>query len=843
MSWTSPSHAEGGHHLVELDRDHPGFRDLEYRERRNRIAQMAFQYQGGPVADVLYTEDEHQIWRQVWEKLAPLHQHLVPRSILEVHQRLGLNQERIPQFSEINPALWRVGGFQLHPVAGMVELRTKLSFLADSVFLGTQYVRHPSAPFFTPEPDVIHELIGHTASFTHPIIAALHRSFGRASKIIDDERMVELERVYWWTMEYGGLREDGQVKAFGAALLSSADELLRLNQASELMPFDIERMAQTPYEPTATQPKIFVADSWEVMYARLSDWLDELTTEEGPPPIEGQNRYLRILHDFAVSMLGARSIDELLWIVTSGVVARLGYEDCVIYLVDETREVLVQRAAHGPKNPLHRIIKAKLDIPVGAGIVGSVAASKKGEIVPNVMNDPRYLIDDKARSSEMSVPIMHEGKVLGVLDSEHSQEGFYTQEDFQIFETLASMLAIRLVVERERHAQESHLRHAIEVAEEATRAKTRFLGNISHEVRTPLVAILGLTEMVQGMVEGRGPQRDILENLQVVHRSSKHLLSLLNQLIDLSSDEQGELKLEARRCVPDKLLAEVYHLFQHKAVEKGLQLNLTLGEDLPEYATTDPTRLRQILVNLVDNAIKFTDRGSVDVSLTKEESSLIFRVKDSGCGISSGQVQRVFESFFQTDTSSTRVLGGVGLGLAISKRLAVRLGGDLSAYSTEGQGAEFTLEIPLILPDQEIETPTPSLVSQELPARSNRSLRLLVAEDNLETQRLIAFHLRDAGHQVYGVPNGRQALEVALQNLGQKTEFDAVLLDMQMPELDGFEVAHGLRSAGYRRPIIALTAHALPDYRAACFEAGCSTFFAKPFEWAELLAVLAAEAE
>jgi signal transduction histidine kinase/ActR/RegA family two-component response regulator len=843
MPWTSSSHSGRTSKLVALDQDHPGFRDLEYRERRDRIAQIALQYQGGVVPDAHYTESEHQLWRRIWQELIPLHQRLIPRGILELQDRLGLSLERIPQFSEINPTLWRVGGFQLQPVAGLVEMGVKLNCLADSIFLSTQYVRHPSAQFFTPEPDVIHELIGHAANFTHPVLTALNRAFGRASKVVDGSRMIELVRVFWWTMEYGALREDGEVKAYGAGLLSSVSELSRLTNEIKWLPFDVEKMSKTPYQPTELQSQVFVADSWEVMYARLSDWLESLTTTDRTWPIAGQNRYLRILHDFAVSMLGASSIDELLWIVTSGVVARLGYEDCVIYLVDESQGVLVQRAAHGAKNPIHRMIKARLDIPIGKGIVGAVAANKKGEIVPNVTADPRYLVDDKLRSSEMSVPIIHEGNVLGVLDSEHSKESFFGQEDFQIFETLASMLAIRLAVERERDVQETLMREAIQVAEKATLAKTRFLGNISHEVRTPLVAILGLTEMVKGMVEGRAPRNEILENLLVVHRSSKHLLSLLNQLLDLSSDEQGELKLERRGCAPDRFLDEVFTLFQHKAKEKGLKLEVSLASDLPEHISTDPTRLRQILVNLVDNAIKFTDEGRVVLSLTSVNTHLFFRVLDTGCGIPSNRIQRVFESFYQTDVSPTRLHGGVGLGLAISKRLAVRLGGDLTLQSTEGQGSEFLLEIPQTLPDQSMEKAAPGPPPEINSPGRNRSQRLLVAEDNLETRRLIGFHLREAGHQVYCVTDGRQALEVALKSLGQPTEFDAILLDMQMPELDGFEVARRLREADYRRPIIALTAHALADYREACFEAGCSTYFAKPFEWAELLAVLSAEAE
>ncbi len=284
--------------------------------------------------------------------------------------------------------------------------------------------------------------------------------------------------------------------------------------------------------------------------------MDELLRKE---------RHLRILHDFALSLLEARSVEEVLWQVASGAIARLGFEDFVIYLVDEERQVLVQRAAHGPKAPRHNVIVDRFELPIGEGIVGSVAATGRGKLVPDVRKEPLYVADDVARRSEIALPIIHEGKVLGVLDSESSEVNFFTQDDFELLRTLASMLAARIVLERERSAGESQLRKAYLAAEEAGRAKSRFLANISHEVRTPLVAVLGLTDMVHSLIESAAPKEVVLDHLSVIGKSGNHLLSLLDQILDLSSDEHGELKLDLRPAKPLSILRGVVELFRHRA--------------------------------------------------------------------------------------------------------------------------------------------------------------------------------------------------------------------------------------------------------------------------------------
>ncbi|NQU50229.1 MAG: response regulator [Planctomycetes bacterium] len=568
--------------------------------------------------------------------------------------------------------------------------------------------------------------------------------------------------------------------------------------------------------------------------------MDELLRKE---------RHLRILHDFAVSLLEARTVEEVLWQVSSGVIARLGFEDFVIYLLDEERQILVQRAAHGSKNPRTNLILERLELPLGVGLVGHVAETGRGIIVPDTSKEPLYLVDDKPRKSEIALPIIHDGKVLGVMDSESSELNFFTQDDFELLQTLASMVAARIVLDRVRAGGESRLRKAYLAAEEAGRAKSRFLANVSHEVRTPLVAVLGLTDMVKSLTESGAPKDVVLDHLGIIGKSGQHLLSLLDQILDLSSDEHGELKLDLRPANPLKVLREVVDLFRHRASEQGLNLKAFAGDELPEVLLTDPTRLRQILVNLIDNAIKFTEEGGIRVELSRRENSLIFSVADTGVGVAPDELKRIFRSFHQTDSSTTRRHGGVGLGLSISQRLAQRLGGDLTMSSIVGEGSEFVLELPIRVPKDESDSKnSDDDFKDDVAAAERRALfaakpvvakRLLLAEDNLASLKLIAFRLRDAGHEVICTENGREALYEHAQAAETGAEFDAVLLDMQMPEVDGFAVARRLRSLNYTRPIVALTAHALPGDRDACFEAGCSHYLAKPFDWDELIHLIA----
>ena len=260
--------------IVPLDPDHPGFRDAEYRERRNTIARVALEYEpGSPVPDVDYTEEEQGVWRTIWQALEPAHQEYACSKYLQCAKRLELSRRGIPQMREVSAKVQANSGFRLEPVAGLVQPRVFLESLAEGVFLCTQYIRHHSRPLYTPEPDLVHEIIGHAVTLASESLAELNSLMGEAVRRTTATPALEkLARLYWFTLEFGVLREDGKVKAYGAGLLSSAGELAQMHKA-ELRPLDLDAAAEQQYDPTNYQPVLFCANSFSEMYEQLRDYL------------------------------------------------------------------------------------------------------------------------------------------------------------------------------------------------------------------------------------------------------------------------------------------------------------------------------------------------------------------------------------------------------------------------------------------------------------------------------------------------------------------------------------------------------------------------------------------
>jgi phenylalanine-4-hydroxylase len=260
--------------IVQLDPDHPGFRDLAYRRRRNQIAQIALKYQpGDPIPEAPYTIEEDQVWSTIWRALQPAHRQHACAEYLECLRKLNFAPGRIPQLREVNEKVLAISGFRLEPVAGLVQPRVFLENLADGVFLCTQYIRHHSTPLYTPEPDVVHEIVGHGVTLASPRLAELNRLFGKAVRqTTSADALDRLSRIYWFTIEFGVQREDGSVKAYGTGLLSSAGELEKMHQV-ELRPLDLDAAARQDYDPTHFQPVLFCADSFEAMYQTLREYL------------------------------------------------------------------------------------------------------------------------------------------------------------------------------------------------------------------------------------------------------------------------------------------------------------------------------------------------------------------------------------------------------------------------------------------------------------------------------------------------------------------------------------------------------------------------------------------
>ena len=398
----------------------------------------------------------------------------------------------------------------------------------------------------------------------------------------------------------------------------------------------------------------------------------------------------------------------------------------------------------------------------------------------------------------------------------------------------------------------------------ANRAKSDFLANVSHELRTPLTAILGYSEML--LEDGSSPQANTEQEvmLQTIRRNGQHLLEVINDILDVSKIEAGKVEPDAVDVAPSKILYDVVGLLHIRAVEKGLLLAVEIDSSVPLYIRTDPKRLRQILFNLIGNAVKFTQTGEVRIMtrvVTGERGAprLKFTVSDTGIGISRELLGRLFEPFSQGDSSSSREYGGTGLGLAISRKLAHLLGGELSVVSAPDEGSEFCLEIALVLPDdpsgpgpvedQPLILPQKKRVtSLELASSPHMTggaasveltgVRVLLAEDGPDNRVLIERILQKAGSTVSLVENGRLAVDAALAALREGAPFHVILMDMQMPVLDGYAAVRELRQAGYSLPIIALTAHAMSDDRGRCLSAGCDDYSTKPVNRDELLAII-----
>jgi len=372
---------------------------------------------------------------------------------------------------------------------------------------------------------------------------------------------------------------------------------------------------------------------------------------------------------------------------------------------------------------------------------------------------------------------------------------------------------------------------------EANRAKSEFLANMSHEIRTPMTAIIGYADLLLDPETTAAEQRT---HIQTIRRNGEHLLAILNDILDLSKIEAGRMTVEEVSCSPSMIIVDVASLMRVRAAEKGLFFEVHYQTAIPETIKSDPTRLRQIVMNLVGNAIKFTQTGGVRIlarCVTEGvEPRLEIEIVDTGIGMTAQQTGQLFQPFVQADSSTTRRFGGTGLGLAICRRLAHMLGGDIHVDSSPGRGSAFRLVVstgPLDgvrmfeeLTEAGIPESGPALAPEAPMARLD--CMVLLAEDGPDNQVLVSKHLTRAGAVVTVVENGRLALEKALAAARAGRPYEVILMDMQMPEMDGYAATSELRRRGYTGPIVALTAHAMAGDRERCIGAGCTDYLTKP---------------
>ncbi|VAX39716.1 hypothetical protein MNBD_PLANCTO02-665 [hydrothermal vent metagenome] len=418
----------------------------------------------------------------------------------------------------------------------------------------------------------------------------------------------------------------------------------------------------------------------------------------------------------------------------------------------------------------------------------------------------------------------------------------HREEEMQSF---ARNLELSQALMEEQASSLAHISEELQIArieaEEASRTKSEFLANMSHEIRTPMTAILGYTDiLLDELVE----DPYLHESASIVKRNGENLLDLINDILDLSKIESGQLTVEYLSFSPAEIVNQVVTLLKNRAENKQIGLYVDMIEPIPDKIVSDPTRLRQILVNLVGNAIKFTEKGEVRVTMMLDpgaSESVCFSVTDTGIGIASDKTEEIFSPFKQSDNSTTRKHGGTGLGLAISKKLVATLEGEIKLESELKKGSTFSVSLPLCPknkiaePPQQVEPPQ-QFVSNSTPStdppkqKTVTNGQILLVEDCEDNRRLIQLFLEKIGVKVTTATNGQEAMEIILSRENNETcpRFDLVFMDMQMPILDGYNATRQLREKGFTGTIIALTAHAMTGDRQKCLAAGCNDFLTKP---------------
>lgn len=406
------------------------------------------------------------------------------------------------------------------------------------------------------------------------------------------------------------------------------------------------------------------------------------------------------------------------------------------------------------------------------------------------------------------------------------------------------IVAIATDVTDRKHA-EDRLKVAMQDAQLANQSKSRFLANMSHEIRTPLGIIQGFADLA---LDPAGVEIERINHLLTIKRNAENLTKLLGEVLDLTKIEAGKIEIERVNFALTPVVEEIISLMNFRARDKGVTLSLIVDGDVPKIVNSDLTRLRQILLNLVGNAIKFTEKGSVTVHvnsnkiLNSNKTHILFKISDTGIGISEANQNRLFQAFTQADNTMTRKYGGTGLGLNLSKNLAQALGGDLSLVNSElgkGSSFEFSILSDLVENSDKMGISKQGTTINPLPYGVNvdfalSNFHILVIEDSLDNQMLISWYLRHSGAKVDMANDGVDGLKKILEN-----DYDVIIMDIQMPKMDGYETTQKIRDLGIQTPIVALTAHALSEERDKAMKIGCNDYLTKPFNRDSLIQTIA----
>jgi PAS domain S-box-containing protein len=536
----------------------------------------------------------------------------------------------------------------------------------------------------------------------------------------------------------------------------------------------------------------------------------------------------------ALELLGKDDLNQAVFEILAGVARALGVARGYLHRFREDGRWLLRTHEWTPEGgPRHR-----KDGPADVGQNYRWASSilERGEAlrIDDALTLPavRNGLLDPGERALLALPVMIHARLEGVFCFVHDRHRSWEDDEVAALRLIVDSFARgveRQVAEREKDQARRELELAVERERVANRYKSEFLASMSHELRTPMNAIRGYAELLARPHPERAVQEVWIQNLR---RSTEYLLGLIHDVLDLSKIEAGHMRLERESAALAEILCSVEDLLSASAREKCLDFTVALEGEVPEHFETDPVRLKQILVNLTGNAIKFTNQGSVALRVRQKSAAgaapvLEVALSDTGIGIPPEAIDKLFQPFSQVNQRS----GGTGLGLQISRSLARLLGGDIRVSSEVGRGSVFTLELPLVGARGALRALPPSSASPS-PARALpdalRGKRILVVDDSFENREVLRFLLQEAGASSESAMNGQAGVERALEAERAGTPFDAILMDMNMPVVDGFEATRRLVQAGLSSPIIALTALALRGDEERCRAAGCAAYVGKP---------------